>query len=848
MSSSPGEVHRDELKALFTDALELPPHRRAAFVERVCGEDLAMRENLSGLLAAYDEASGFFESLSGIVRPNDAAGSRRVTADPYRLTGGTVLHYEILEILDGGGMGVVYKARHRALDRFAALKFLPPHLSSDAEAKSRFLQEARLASTLDHPNICTIYDVAETEEGQLFIAMAYYEGETLKARLSRGPLRRDEAIHIARQTAMGLAAAHERGIVHRDVKPANVMVTSDGDVKLLDFGLAKVANTTVTRAGTMLGTVAYMAPEQASGGQIDNRTDIWALGVVLYEILAGDRPFRAENEQALVHAVLNRPPTTAPDLPRDLNAVIEKCLEKDPSRRYQSMLEMIADLDGPQAAAAVPNTLFLSYQRDADPDEHIASAIAGALADHALTLESEPEKADALVVLISEASAHSELLLAEIESVWNRAPGSRPVIVPVRVDYDEPLAYPLSEYLGEIPALHWTQGSDTSRLASALLARLQGSRSAGALYSTAYRVPSTEYRVPGTEHRVHTLRPAPRARPRLEMPEGTMDPQSAYYIERPEDDVALRGIAQQGVTLTIKGPRQMGKSSLLARTMARASQIGKRIVFLDFQLVDGAALADGDLFFRQFCTWITDELDIENQLEAYWNQPLSSGQRCTRYVGRHILKSVDGPLLLAMDEVERVFDTPFRSDFFSMLRSWHNDRAVKPLWRNLDLALVTSTEPYQLIENLNQSPFNVGEVISLTDFTEPQVEELNARHGGLLLSKHLRTLMDVIGGHPYLIRKSLYLIATNRVSPEVLLTTASEENGPFGDHLRYHLFRLHRQADLVEGVRQVLAAKRCEDEGIFWRLRGAGLVRRTGAEVVMRCRLYEDFFRRHLHE
>jgi len=298
--------------------------------------------------------------------------------------------------------------------------------------------------------------------------------------------------------------------------------------------------------------------------------------------------------------------------------------------------------------------------------------------------------------------------------------------------------------------------------------------------------------------------------------------------------------------LTIKGPRQMGKSSLLMRTMAAAAQAGKEVVFLDFQLFDMAALRDAETFYRQFCTWLTDELELEDKVEEYWRRPLGNSQRCTRYVGRHLLKNVERPVFLAMDEVERVFDTDFRSDFFSMLRSWHNDRAIKPSWKKLDLALVTSTEPYQLIENLNQSPFNVGEVISLGDFSASQVAELNERHGSPLNDVQMGDFTALLNGHPYLTRKALFLVASGRLTSDQLMSTAGDEHGPFGDHLRYHLFRLHGQPDLVSGFKQVISHQRCSDESIFWRLRGAGLVRRSGTQVLARCQLYNDYFKEHL--
>ena len=267
----------------------------------------------------------------------------------HPMIGQTVSHYQITEKLGQGGMGVVYKAKDTKLDRFVALKFLPPHLSMDDEAKQRFIHEAKAASALDHVNICTIHDIGETDEGRLFIAMTCYEGETLKKKIERGALAVPKVVDYATQIAEGLGRAHEEGIVHRDVKPANVMVTSRERVKILDFGLAKMADVKLTKTGSTLGTVAYMSPEQARGEAVDQRTDIWALGVVLYEMLAGRRPFPGEYEQAVVYAVLNLDPepitTLRADLPAVLGRVVRKALEKSPARRYPNMGALIEDLE-----------------------------------------------------------------------------------------------------------------------------------------------------------------------------------------------------------------------------------------------------------------------------------------------------------------------------------------------------------------------------------------------------------------------------------------------------------------------------------------------------------------------
>lgn len=245
-------------------------------------------------------------------------------------------------------MGVVYKARHLTLGRSVALKFLPPHLIPDEAAEQRFLREAQAASALDHPNICTIYEIGE-HEGRLFIAMACYQGETLQRKVDRGPLPLEEALDYVAQMAEGLACAHEAGIVHRDVKPTNVMVTERGRVKLLDFGVAKaVGQVDLTQMGETVGTAAYMSPEQARGRAVDPRSDLWALGVVLYEMLTGKRPFHAEYAQALVYQILHEEPESVqalrPEVPERLADVVRKALAKNPDERYRDGAELLDDL------------------------------------------------------------------------------------------------------------------------------------------------------------------------------------------------------------------------------------------------------------------------------------------------------------------------------------------------------------------------------------------------------------------------------------------------------------------------------------------------------------------------
>jgi AAA-like domain/TIR domain len=500
--------------------------------------------------------------------------------------------------------------------------------------------------------------------------------------------------------------------------------------------------------------------------------------------------------------------------------------------------------------------VFISYKRNSEPDEPVALQVYDALRDECdvfidrtlrvgtdwgRRIEEELRRADFLVTFLSAQSINSEMVAAEIATAHQlcKEQNGRPAILPIRLDYSEPFRYPLSAYLDHINWALWRGGKDTPRLIEELRLVISGNE------VLASRPP---LKVGPATTTGPLMPPLPSAQPsRLEMPEGTMDPESNFYVQRQSDSVAVEAIKRQGVTVTIKGPRQMGKSSLLIRMIGAAASCGKRVAYLDFQLFDRSALADANVFFRQFCACLNDSLEIDDRVDEYRDEALSNSYWCTRYLSLHVLKKSGAPIVLAMDEVESIFDTAFRSDFFAMLRNWHNSRALKPAWKKLDLALVTSTEPYQLIADLNQSPFNVGLVINLEDFTPGQVAELNRRHGSPLSPGEEKRLMELINGHPYLVRRALYLVASGLISAPELFDRATEDRGPFGDHLRYHIFRMHDQKRLIEGMGQVIERKTLADENVFFRLRGAGLVRSEGRAVVPRCQLYADYFREHLN-
>jgi serine/threonine-protein kinase len=338
------------IEAILDQALDLPPEQRSPLLDEACAGDPVLRAEVEALLAADSGAGAFLGVPIGEFAPELLAEAAAEDESEEDLIGRQVGRYRLLREIGGGGMGTVYEADDPQLERRVAVKLLPPEYSRDRRAKERFLREARVAAKVKHPNLCIIHDAGESED-RLYIVLALYEGETLRERIRRGPLPIAESREIAIQVARGLARAHEAGIVHRDIKPANVMLTRSGEAIILDFGIARLEGDEVslTRTGASWGTPAYMSPEQARGDSVDARTDVWSLGVMLYEMIAGRRPFGGESLEAVVSAILTREPDplerVRPDVPPELAWVVERALAKEPAERYVSVAEMLADLE-----------------------------------------------------------------------------------------------------------------------------------------------------------------------------------------------------------------------------------------------------------------------------------------------------------------------------------------------------------------------------------------------------------------------------------------------------------------------------------------------------------------------
>jgi len=344
-----------QVKEVFHSALQHEPAQRSVFLSNACAGDESLRQEVESLISSHEKGGSFIDS------PAYEAAAEALTNNPELKVGQIIGHYEVLSTLGKGGMGEVYLAQDTKLSRRVALKVLPGAFTQDQERLHRFKQEARAVSALNHPNIITIFEIGEAD-GRHYIVTEFIEGETLRQRIAVGPFKLGETLHIAEQIASALAAAHGTGIVHRDIKPENIMLRRDDIVKVLDFGLAKLAQTQSSRSdpddststlvktntGVVMGTVAYMSPEQARGLPLDARTDIWSLGVVTYQVLAGTAPFSGATSSDILVSILEREPRSlnsfSPEIPEALEWIVTKALTKDCDDRYQTAREMLADL------------------------------------------------------------------------------------------------------------------------------------------------------------------------------------------------------------------------------------------------------------------------------------------------------------------------------------------------------------------------------------------------------------------------------------------------------------------------------------------------------------------------
>jgi hypothetical protein len=581
-------------------------------------------------------------------------------------------------------------------------------------------------------------------------------------------------------------------------------------------------------------------------------------------------PNATESKWAHFEALLAQTADPAGQDPRMLPLLLEPC----PLPARLAMLT-IADFTNVAArdkqmvrllrALGGKHRVYISYGHGIEPDESLAKQLAISLTkarhnvfidpmmqvgvDWATEIQRQIDASDFVIVLLSALSSQNEMVTKEVEHAYRLFQrNSRPQLLPVRVNYGDPLPYQLSTYLNQLNFAEWRGKRDTRRL----IVRLCDVIGHGENLASSQQ-PIAERRQPA-----EVAPPSAHADPRdieradvefvdsLDDPTGTVRLDSTFYIEREADERLRRELSKpRGATITIRAPRQTGKSSLLIRGVAQAQKQGGRVVFLDLQSIDELFLQNRDAFLRYFSDFLIAKLGLDSRrAQRTWEGSFGSSDKLTNLMEDYVLPQINTKVVLAIDEADRLLSTPFRDGFFGLLRSWHNQRALQPIWQKLDLLLVIATEPNVLIKDLNQSPFNVGLRIDLEDFTEQQVAELNQRYRAPLHGQDLAALVDLLNGHPYLTSRALYTLLSEHMSWVQLRRVANSERGPFGDHLRRYVWLLHDQPQLRAALRQVLDHQRCPDELSFYQLIQAGLLKGMDYRACqLRCRLYEEYLK-----
>ncbi len=793
--------------------------------------------------------------------------------------------------LGRGGNGVVYLVHDNQLHSKPVVVKVLLASAENASDRSwymkRFHLEIKALARLNHPSIVSVLDAGETADGKPFIVMELVRGVTLRTVLKSHRLDLSRVARIVHQIGQALSTAHDCGISHRDLKPENVMLQELDDkeewVKLIDFGIAAVADSQAdssTDVRRIAGTLGYMAPEQLMG-QPSPLSDIFAFGVIAYEMVTGSRPFggKLSTEQyELQRAGVKVVPTALrPDLPSTAEQVILRALSFTPGERHQRARDFGDELSraltiGAQqgqvvaslgsgfgspsstSSAAVPGAppsfpewttvkticVALLYKRDAQPDEHVLALLEAQFAargyhvfidrhlsigvEWAKEIERQVRTADVVVPLLSAASVSSEMLAYEVQIAHDaaQAHAGKPRLLPVRIKYDGALPQPLAAILNPIQYAVWNGPADDASLIARLI---QG-------------MASNE---PGR---------AVQERRKLEPVGGAVPLDSAFYLLRSTDEEFQSAIARQDSIVLVKGARQMGKTSLLARGLQGARARGIRVALTDFQVLNATHLESIETFFLTVAEMLVDQLDLDVVPTESWSSRRGPSMNFSHFMRREVFEKITGPVVWGMDEVDRLFTCSFGSEVFGLFRSWHNARSLDPggPWARLTLAIAYATEAHLFITDLNQSPFNVGTRLALDDFTSEQVAELNDKYGRPLRdAAEIERYFRLVGGHPYLVRRGLHEMASAGLSMHALESRADREEGPFGDHLRRILVLLAQDPGLEDVVRDVLRGKPCPTPESFYRLRSAGVMSGDAArDVRVRCQLYATYLTRHL--
>ncbi len=511
------------------------------------------------------------------------------------------------------------------------------------------------------------------------------------------------------------------------------------------------------------------------------------------------------------------------------------------------------------------SNVFISY-RHVQPDEGFAAALKTFFAargyetfidtgirvgeDWATAIDRALRDTDFLIVLLSEDSIASDMVRKEIalaHELAKTSPQKRPRILPVRLAFKGKLPYDLGAYLDRLQYLLWQPDQPPDTIAEQLLEAMQGPAPAEA------RTKPQEVSYEGNEDLYAATEgkgaPLPAADPCLvQVPDsGTLQIDSLFYVRRDSDEAADACLRQQTPTTIVKAPRQMGKSSLLARMHAQAQALGRKSWYLDFQLVDGEHMENLDTLFRHLARQMRRAFGASLQPRDAWDDDEGPMGNLTAYLEDAVLAPAQSPVQIIFDGAERVFDRPYRDNFFATVRGWHNLRSTNPQFKKLALVIGHSATPTLWIQDVNQSPFNVGHPIRLERFSAAEVVQLAENQNRPLNAAETALLLDLLGGHPYLTRLALYMLVCNDWTVAHLVSIADHETDPFGDHLLGLSWMLQQSPELRDSLRQVTGKKGCNDERHFQRLSAAGLVcGQTRVQARVACKLYERYFRHHL--
>ncbi|WP_298612176.1 AAA-like domain-containing protein [uncultured Thermosynechococcus sp.] len=855
--------------------------------------------------------------------------------------------YKLIRVLGAGNFGQTFLAEdvHRPIRAKCVVKYLRPARTDAAFlplARSLFQREAQILERLgSHGQIPRLLAYFE-EDNEFYLVQDFIEGHVLRQELLPGCVWPAARVIELLQDALGiLAFVHQCGVIHRDIKPDNLIRRqADQRLVLIDFGAVKEMGVSIG-GGTLvgdsqpqtiaIGTPGYMAPEQAQG-RPRPASDLYSLGMVAVQALTGLNPLQLTQDPygywcwQAAEAVSDR-----------LVQFVNKLIHPSPYERFATATDALASLQqvevpksfwvrlgkllktpvqdlwrsprknegaatmppsappavsplpshatepkpvsSPPAATAVPANqgrhVFISHSSDGT-DLQLASALQAVLqkAGHqpfmagqsirlgeawAQRIDQELKRCDFFVLLLSQTAAQSEMVLEEVRTVKQlqaQRGDRRPFILPVRVNFplDMPLNYELRGYLHRLQQRFWRSPADTDALLQEILDLVNATTAPKISSSDAGQETIAEPLHTGTLGRDGA--PVPVAEP--ELPEGQVEVASAFYIERPPIEQRCREtLLQPGSLIRIKAPRQMGKTSLMARLLYRATQEGYGTVPLSFQLADAQVFSDLEKLLRWLCASVGRRLGLENRLHEYWDDIFGSKYNCTAYFEEYLLphcqragtRFESRPLVLGLDEVDRVFEYPeVASDFFGLLRAWHEEGKNRDIWRNLRLIVVHGTEVYIPLD-INQSPFNVGLAVELPEFNQEQIAELCRLHGLNLSEVQLQELQHLVGGHPYLIRLSLYHLARQELSWQELIANAASETGLYRDHLRRQWWHLQQQEDLAPAFREILKAEngRVVDSTIGFKLHSLGLITLEGNFAQVRCDLYRRYFGDRLH-